>query len=263
MLDFLKKYSKISNKFIDDFFSFMDVNDRFSPNIDLEKVAIWLNSNKSDIKNTLVNTYIENIDYTIKKERNGKKGGQPEKILLTPKCFKLLCMKSKSKKADQVREYYLELEEIIDKYKDYIIEGLNTKIKQLEKNQKPKINPQKGVLYIIQSSDDIGLYKIGKSVDFKKRLLNYQADKGNDIRPLYMYEVDDVDNIEACVKRNMKEYQYRKYKEIYQANINMIKKIIKECEESYCKMQLIKKNKPMKREKGQEGGFNYYVAIYK
>jgi phage anti-repressor protein len=205
LLEFLKKYSKISDKFIDDFFEFVKVDDRFSPNIDLDKITLWLNTKKGDLKETLQNTYIHNIDYTVTKNKNGKKGGQSETILLTPKCFKLLCMKSRSKKADQVREYYLELEEIIDKYKDYIIDGLNTKIKQLEYNQKPKINPQKGIIYILQATDDIGLYKIGRSTKFKRRLREYQADKGYDIRPLYTYEVDDVENIEACIKRHMKE----------------------------------------------------------
>jgi phage anti-repressor protein len=262
LIEFLKYYSKISNNFIDDFFGFVKLNDRFSFNIDLDKISDWLKSKKSDLKETLINTYIENVDYTIQKDKSDKKGRKNEIILLTPKCFKLLCMKSKSKKADQVREYYLELEEIIDKYKDYIIDGLNTKIKQLEYNQKPKINPQKGIIYILQATDDIGLYKIGRSIKFKRRLREYQADKGNDIRPLYTFEVDDVVNVESCIKRHMKEFQYRKYKEIYQVDIDMIKNILKECEASYCKIQLIKKNKPIPK-KQQNGGFNYFIAVFR
>jgi hypothetical protein len=49
----------------------------------------------------------------------------------------------KSKKADTVRDYYFELEDFIDKYKDYIIDGLNKKINALSNNQKPIINPSK------------------------------------------------------------------------------------------------------------------------
>jgi len=33
------------------------------------------------------------------------------------------------------------LEQVIDQYKEYIIKGLKDKIKKLENNQKPKINP--------------------------------------------------------------------------------------------------------------------------
>ncbi len=68
-----------------------------------------------------------------------------------------------AKEAIEVREYFYALEELIDKYKNYIIEGLKDKIEKLEKNQKPKVNPSKGVIYIIQTSDDMTLYKIGKT----------------------------------------------------------------------------------------------------
>lgn len=72
-------------------------------------------------------------------------------------------MQSRTKKAVEVREYFYALEELIDKYKNFIIEGLKDKIEKLENNQKPKVNPSKGVIYIIQTSDDITLYKIGKT----------------------------------------------------------------------------------------------------
>ena len=37
-------------------------------------------------------------------------------------------MQSKAKKAVEVREYYYELEQVIDQYKEYIIKGLQEKI---------------------------------------------------------------------------------------------------------------------------------------
>ncbi len=46
-----------------------------------------------------------------------------------------MAMQSKTKKAVQVREYYYELEQVIDQYKEYIIKGLEDKIKTLENNQ--------------------------------------------------------------------------------------------------------------------------------
>jgi len=54
-----------------------------------------------------------------------------ELILSTLKCFKLLCMISKTKKAIQVREYYLKLKKLPNNYKDYIIKGLEEKIEKL------------------------------------------------------------------------------------------------------------------------------------
>ena len=50
-----------------------------------------------------------------------------------------MAMQSKTKKSIQVREYYYELEQVIDQYKEYIIQGLQEKIKNLENNQKQLI----------------------------------------------------------------------------------------------------------------------------
>ena len=139
LADFLKKYSNISNKFIDDFFGLYDVNNKNIFIIDLENVVKWLNTKKGKIKETLINSYKINIDYIINKiDNNGKRGAPKEQILLSIQCFKLICMQSKTEKSLEVRKYFLSLEELIDKYKDYIIEGLNDKIKKLENNQKPK-----------------------------------------------------------------------------------------------------------------------------
>jgi phage anti-repressor protein len=132
LTNFLKIYSKVSNKFIDDFFSLYDLNNKNVFIINLENIAKWLNTKKGKIKETLENSYKIKIDYIINKlEKTGLKGAPKEEILLTVKCFKLLCMQSRTHKAIEVREYFYSLEELIDKYKNYIIEGLKDKIIKL------------------------------------------------------------------------------------------------------------------------------------
>ena len=213
---------------------------------------------KGHIKDTLEYSYIENIDYKIiESEPTGKKGKPKEIILLTPKCFKLMAMQTKTKKGIEVREYYYELEQVIDQYKEYIIQGLQEKINKLENNQKLKINPSKGVIYIIETADGIGHYKIGKTTNLKKRLNSYNGDKKDDIIPIYIYETDNIDAVEECVKRYAKEYKYRKYKEVYKTDINMLKDLINDCGEFRDKVSLKIKNKSY-----QKGG-NYFIAIYK
>lgn len=240
LIDFLKKYSKIDNRFIDDFFGLYDFKDKYNMIIDLDNVVKWLGASKGHLKATLLKSYRLNIDYKIIKRANdGKQGGSnKEQILLSPKCFKLLAMQSRTKKAADVRLYYYELEQLMDKYKNYIIQGLADKIKELENNQKPRVNRKKGIIYIIQTSDDISLYKLGKTIDLKKRLLNYNADKANNIVPLYIFESDDIDSVESCVKLYAKKAQYRKRKEIYQIDISVLKEIISDCDEFGEKMKL-------------------------
>jgi len=259
LIEFLKTYTKINNKFIDDFFSLYDTKDKYNFSININAISKWFEMRKDHIKKTLKESYIKNIDYKIiKGELNGLKGKPNETILLTPKCFKLMAMQSRTKKAVQVREYYYELEQVIDQYKEYIIKGLEDKIKKLENNQKPKINPSKGVIYILETADGIGHYKVGKTKNLKQRLTQYNGDKKDDIIPLYVYETDDIDIIEQCIKTYAKKYQYRKYKEIYKADINMLKDLINDCSEFNQKTNLKFKFKSNK----QTGG-NHYIAIFK
>jgi hypothetical protein len=169
-----------------------------------------------------------------------------------------MAMQSRTKKAIQVREYYYELEEVIDKYKEYIIRGLEDKIEKLENNQKPKINSSKGIIYILQTADGLGHYKVGKTKNLKQRLKQYNGDKKDDIIPLYIYETDNIDEVEKCVKSYAKKYQYRKYKEVYKADINMLKDLINDCGEFNEKTNL--KNK---WNSNKQNGGNHYIAIFR
>jgi hypothetical protein len=259
LVTFLKTHTKINNNFIDDFFSLYNSKDKYNFSINIEAIAKWFDMRKDHIKKTLEESYTKNIDYkVIKGELTGKKGKPNETILLTPKCFKIMAMQSKTKKAIQVREYYYELEQVIDQYKEYIIKGLEEKIKTLENNMKPKINPTKGVIYIIQTADGIGHYKIGKTLNLKKRLNSYNGDKKDDIIPLYIYETNDINEVEHCIKTYVKKYKYRKYKEVYKVDINLLKELINDCGEFNDKTNLKIKWKGKKMEEG-----NLYVAIYK
>jgi phage anti-repressor protein len=122
LIEFLKTYTKINNTFIDDFFSLYDSKDKYNFSINIDVIAKWFEMRKDNIKDTLVNSYKENIDYKIiKGTSNGLKGKPKHTVLLTPKYFKLMAMQSKTKKAIQIREYYYELEQVIDQYKEYII----------------------------------------------------------------------------------------------------------------------------------------------
>ena len=157
-------------------------------------------------------------------------------------------------------EIFYSLEELIDKYKNYIIEGLKDKINKLEHNQKPKINHTKGIIYIIQTADDMSLYKIGRTKNLKNWLLKYNTDKKDDIKPIYIYESDDIDTVEKCIKIFMKKYQYRKYK-VYQINIDIIKNFINKCGDmSNISINLKEKNK---YQNGGNINNNYFIAIYK
>ena len=119
--EFLKKYSTISNRFIDEYYALLLNDDIYSFYINLEDVAKWLKLNKVEIKKLLLKNFKKNVDYKIDKNK--------ETILLNSFAFKKICMISKSKKAEEVREYFLKIEENLFKYKEYIINILKQRLK--------------------------------------------------------------------------------------------------------------------------------------
>ena len=254
-VDFIKEYTTISNDFIDDFFEI------FNDDIEVYNNSFIVNSNtlmkwldmkqKENFINTIEKSYNIDEDYIIEYPNKNRKGGNNEKIYyLTTRAAKKYCLMTKSKKGNEIRNYFLDIEEILYKFKDYIIKGLQDKIKKLENNQKPLINPKKGVIYIFKAFDNNDnentLYKIGRTFNLKKRLSNYNAGLSDNLELVLIYEADNIIQLEKCIKISMKEAQYRKYKEIYEINIDIIKKVIKNCNSNLVQVKNIKTKKEIK-----------------
>jgi phage anti-repressor protein len=253
--EFLKKYSPISNKFINEFYKIITRRTKTEFIVDVDTMKDWLGMRKGAIKDTLKESYTKDTDYKILKapQKSGKGGHNKEIILLTVDCFKRYCMMSKTKKADEVRTYFIELENLIDKYKDYIINGLRKENEELAENQKPKYNKRGGVIYIIKSKKELReIYKIGKTVDFKSRFLSHNSSQADDLEVVFVYETGDIDKVEGCLKALLKDKQYRSKKEIYEVDKDVIKNFIIGCDEL-----VVSKGK----NKSQQKGGTYYIKL--
>jgi phage anti-repressor protein len=256
--DYLKKTSSISTAFIDDFFSLYDRNTTSTDFvIDLDVISKWLLSKKYHLKDTLKSTYTQDIDYIVKTEKST--GGRPnEKILLTGDCFKRLCMLSRTKKAEDVRSYFIDLEKHIDKYKNHIMEGLVRKVEMYEKELKPQPKqPSKGVIYVLKMNNTDGeVYRIGKTNDFNKRMSVYKTANPKQIETVFMYETDMINEIEKCLRLMLEGTNYRKNRDFYEVDLNVIKNLIRECE---CMKINVKHNgKNIKDEECR-----YFIRIWK
>ena len=255
-VDFLKNYTLIDNEFIDDFFSLFDENNFNLSNlfiINYKLLIKWLDiKSKRTFVDTIKNSYKLNIDYIIKEENKRGSGGKKNKIyILTSDSAKRYCLMTKSSKGEDVRRYFIEIEKALFKYQNYIIQGLQDKIKKLENNQKPKINPKKGVVYIFRAlNEEATLYRIGRTINLKKRLNSHNSPLSNDLELILIHEADNIVELEKCIKMMMKQSQYRKYKEVYQVSLKIIKKTIKKCEDDINEINndIIKFNK--KKQKG-------------
>ena len=248
---FLKKYSSISNTFIDDFFSLYTNNTTDNDLvINFDNLVKWLHMRKDNLKKTLISSYIKNIDYKIKKIASKTPGKPREEIMITADCCKRLCMLSKTKKAEEVRTYFIEVEKLMNKYKDYIIDALNKKVGVLENNQKTIPNNKNGVIYILKTDKDIvDLYKIGKTQKFKERIRTHNSSHIDNVDIVHIYETKYIDEVEKCLKNVLSTRQYRKRKEFYQIDLDVLKELIKSCDSMSLTVRKINKNIR------QEGGF--------
>lgn len=236
MEKFVQKYSDVPNKFIKDFFNIS--KEHYNDNdfiINFKNVVKWLNVRKDHLKRLLISKFEKDYDYIIEEKKvinkKGKGANYVEIIKLTPDCFKELCMISQTDKAKQVRKYYLSVEKLMKKYHKYIEEKLLKQIGVLKKNQKSDINIKGGVIYVIKAlNSNETLYKLGRSNNIKQRLKNYNSGNANDIEPIFIIEVDDIVKVENCIKNLVRDFRYRKYKEIYEIDINVLKSSIVNCD---------------------------------
>lgn len=236
--NFLIENSDISKKFIKDFFGFQKT-DKFKDykpfTIDLDDVAYWLDAVKSNLKSTLTITYIKDIDFIVVKSVLLGNQQQPkhnkETILLTSDTFKMLCMRSKTKKADKVRQYYLSLEKMIDDYIEIIIDNLNTKINVLENDLKKDDLTKGGHVYIFEEVDQINetYIRIGSSDDVKKRMNNHNSSSVHKKKVLYKIKTENIKHFEKCLQTHFYNYRYKKNKDYFKISNDMIEKAIKNC----------------------------------
>lgn len=86
--------------------------------IDLEFVSKWLKVPKFELHKTLKKSYVENVDYTIKKGKNpkeniDKRANNYKKVLVSFRCFKNMTMLSHSKNSKEIRNYFIEIEKTL------------------------------------------------------------------------------------------------------------------------------------------------------
>jgi len=168
------------------------------------------------------------IEYIVIKRDIG--GSTREDTYISSNCFKELCMLSRTGKAKEVRKYFISMEKLVKRYHEMIKEKMYKKIGLLMKNQRPVPNIRGGVIYIMEAlNSDVTLYKLGRTDNLRNRFHTYNTGNANDVEPLFILKVNDIDTVEGCVKNFVRDHQYRKYREIYEIDINILKQIMVTC----------------------------------
>lgn len=147
-----EKFSNEDQKiFVSSFYCYLNHNSKSDFIINLDNVWKWLGfARKDPCKKVLEKHFILDVDYIIKSappiagadlkksatevavavKQNG--GQNKETILMNINTFKKLCLKSNTKKADQVHDYFINLEEALQ---EIILEESNELKLQLEQKE--------------------------------------------------------------------------------------------------------------------------------
>lgn len=154
--------------FVASFYCYLNYDTRADFVIDLDNVWRWLGFfKKNNAKQLLEKMFQLDIDYKIfaadhSAPKTGRGGHNKVTIFLTIKAFKNLCLKACTKKADQIHEYYIKLEETLQ---DVVHQESNELRMQLE--QKDTLIQEKNHI-ILKTNDQL---KNLDSVNKKEREL--------------------------------------------------------------------------------------------
>ena len=150
--------------FIGSFYCYLQYDTKKDFVVDLDNVWKWMGfSQKVRAKEVIERHFIKDTDYkeiafsdekakvgdekelanNIRQKRNG--GHNIKKIMMTIKCFKSLCLKAQTKKASEIHEYYLKMEEILHE----IIEEEGTELKQMMERQKQILDQKEEELRVV------------------------------------------------------------------------------------------------------------------
>ena len=128
----VKRFTTVPEAFVDELFRMLysPATSQTDPVIPLDDVAKWLDAPKKGLRATLQRSYVEGVDYVSLKGPNpssvpGRRGSSNRTlVLLSPDCFKRLCMLSRTRKAEMVRSYFIDVEVQFLKYREELMEGL-------------------------------------------------------------------------------------------------------------------------------------------
>jgi hypothetical protein len=171
--------------------------------------------------------------------------------MLTYVCSKLLCMLSRTEKANIIRRFYIELEKLLISHKDNIVNDLYGQLSIKAENKKIiEKNKDKGLIYVLKlddtdiiTDDESFDAKIGRSKDLKERFGQYKVGRVDVLPIVYVYITDNMLELENCIKNCLNHKQIVKGTETYKLNLAEIKETIKYCNK--LKSQLIKQNKKL------------------
>ena len=217
--EFLKKFTAIPEKFINEYSKFYDMCNNNTFGIKITDIMEYFKiTNIDKFRERIRNNYKKDLDYkVIKLHHKSQKGIKNVEYMISFDGFEKIAMKSNTKKGQIFRDYFIMLRKFIDYYKQHFA----NKIMELTTTNK--------FIYILLVNKNKKIFKLGRTADMRKRLQAYATGKDQHPDIKFIMIVNDDKKVENCSKIFIKIKQFKSNKELYKINIDYLKDIVYSC----------------------------------
>jgi hypothetical protein len=199
--------------FISSFYCYLHYNQTTDFVIDLDNIWQWLGfTQKIAAKKLLEKNFVIEKDYKFllclqtKQDKEQHGGHNKQTFLLNIKTFKLLCIKAETKKANEIHEYFVKLEGILNE----VIQEECIELKQQLEDNKQQLEDNKQQLEDTNNNFDKKLIQ-QKALQREQILL---TDYGSSGSLIYIIKIKSYDTGEYIVKIGESRYGIeQRYKE--------------------------------------------------
>lgn len=229
--------------FVASFYCYLNLNSKTDFVISLDDVWKWVGFERKEFsKKLLKKHFIVNIDYKIEKAASpvgvaafgtnssknlGGAGLNKETILMNINTFKKFCLKANTKKADEIHDYFIKLEELLQETINEESHELRLQLEQKDKEiiqikkvnnlmEKKWYNCEPGdIVYVFNNNTNDPtnkLINIGKTKDIAKREINYLGSNQNG-SIVYIRKCFDCNLVEKVIHHILDKYRQQRVKE--------------------------------------------------
>lgn len=213
--------------FLTSFFAYLNYNSKKDFVIDFDSVWKWVGFSRKDHGKTLLEKYFtKDIDFQVSKLapatsgasfENIHGGQNKETILLTVNTFKKFCLKANTKKADEIHDYYIKLEELLQETINEETRELkeqlylkNNKIIELSKYVVRKFSTKfktGNCVYFIKSPEINDKIKIGSTVNINYRISDLSTGSPEYFEVIELFYTEFHTLLEKSIKELFGKYR--------------------------------------------------------
>lgn len=217
--------------FVSSFYCYLNFNSKNDFVINLDDVWKWTGFSRKDAaKKLLVKNFIQDLDFKIfapsesgakiEEVSDGRGGQNKERVMMTINTFKKFCMKAGTKKADEIHDYYIKLEELLQETTDEENQELRLQLKNTNEEKTQELKMQKHKILVEKFKGKKCVYiaeiekgkfiKIGSSDSIDQRRETLARQFGKCIF-LDIYECENFRQLESNILRDkrIKENLYQ------------------------------------------------------